>query len=133
MSAELAPGARPRSAGSSPYPVQESCPFCRIVAGVAPARVLREWPDTLAIVPLAAVTPGHVLVIPRAHVADVGVDPAVSARTMRRAAELAADLGECNIITSRGESATQTVFHLHLHVLPRYPEDGLALPWAPAS
>ncbi|WP_456228936.1 HIT family protein [Streptomyces sp. YJ-C3] len=83
--------------------------------------------------PLAAVTPGHVLVIPRAHVADVGVDPAVSARTMRRAAELAADLGECNIITSRGESATQTVFHLHLHVLPRYPEDGLALPWAPAS
>lgn len=135
MSTEFAPGAshgsRSPSSGSASTGAQEGCPFCRIVAGAAPARVLREWPDALAIVPLAEVTPGHVLVIPRTHVADVGVDPAVSASTMRRAAELAALLGECNVITSRGESATQTVFHLHIHVLPRRPEDGLALPWTP--
>ncbi|MEU6537954.1 HIT family protein [Streptomyces sp. NPDC047000] len=105
------------------------CPFCAIVAGRAPATVVRRWPDALAIVPLSAVTAGHTLVIPVTHVADVGVDPAVSATTMRRAAELAAELGDCNIITSRGELATQSVFHLHLHVLPRRREDGLALPW----
>ncbi|MEV2197221.1 HIT domain-containing protein [Streptomyces phaeochromogenes] len=106
------------------------CPFCAIVAGRAPARVVRRWPDSLAIVPLSAVTAGHTLVIPKTHVADVGVDPAVSAATMGRAAELAAEFGACNIITSRGELATQSVFHLHLHVLPRRQQDGLALPWA---
>lgn len=107
------------------------CPFCDIVAGRAAAQVVRRWPDSLAIVPLSGVTPGHLLVIPKAHVADVGVDPVVSAVVMRRAAELAAEFDACNIITSRGENATQTVFHLHLHVLPRRDKDGLALPWAP--
>jgi len=136
VSTELAPGA-PRGPrlplGSSPLErAPEGCPFCRIVAGTAPAQVLREWPDALAIVPRNEVTPGHVLVIPRTHVADVGVDPAVSASTMRRAAEMASNLGECNVITSRGESATQSIFHLHIHVLPRHPEDGLVLPWTPA-
>lgn len=109
---------------------KDECPFCDIVAGRAPARIVRRWPDSLAIVPLSVVTAGHTLVIPKTHVADVGVDPAISAATMRRAAELAAELGACNIITSRGELATQSVFHLHLHVLPRRAEDGLALPWA---
>ncbi|GGS07823.1 hypothetical protein GCM10010269_53560 [Streptomyces humidus] len=125
-------GPRPPFGGSPSEGAQEDCPFCRIVAGAAPAQVLREWPDALAIVPRHPVTPGHALVIPRTHVADVAVDPAVSASTMRRAAEMAFNLGECNIITSRGESATQSVFHLHMHVLPRRPEDGLALPWTPA-
>ncbi|MFE4688735.1 HIT family protein [Streptomyces sp. NPDC056749] len=122
------PAHRPLGAYDAAPP--RDCPFCAIVAGRAPARVVRRWPETLAFLPLSAVTPGHTLVIPKAHVADVGVDPAVSAVTMRRAAELAAELGACNIITSRGEPATQSVFHLHLHVLPRRPYDGLALPWA---
>ncbi|MDH6700919.1 HIT family protein [Streptomyces griseoviridis] len=117
-------------AGTGGRPPGE-CPFCDIVAGRAEARVVRRWPDSLAIVPLGAVTPGHLLVIPKRHVADVGTDPLVSATTMARAAELAAEFDACNIITSRGEPATQTVFHLHLHVLPRRDEDGLALPWAP--
>ncbi|MFD5556192.1 HIT family protein [Streptomyces sp. NPDC127068] len=107
------------------------CPFCAIVAGRAPARIVRRWPDSLAIVPLSAVTAGHTLVIPKTHVADIGVDPLVAADTMRRAAELAAEFGACNIITSRGELATQSIFHLHLHVLPRRHEDGLLLPWSP--
>lgn len=107
------------------------CPFCDIVAGTAPARVVREWPDALAIAPTDGVTAGHTLVIPKTHVADVGVDPEVSAATMLRAAELAAELGPCNIITSRGRAATQSVFHLHLHLLPRRGGDGLALPWSP--
>ncbi|WP_433183155.1 HIT family protein [Actinoallomurus sp. CA-150999] len=108
-----------------------TCVFCSIVAGKAPASMVREWPDAIAFRPLDPVTPGHVLVIPREHVADVGTDPAVSAITMAAAAELAAELPSANVITSRGAAATQTVFHLHLHVVPREHGDGLPLPWTP--
>jgi histidine triad (HIT) family protein len=105
------------------------CVFCSIVAGRASASVVREWPEILAIRPLCPVTRGHVLVVPRRHVADFGTDPVVSARTAAAAAELAAGLPAANVITSRGAAATQTVFHLHLHVVPREPGDGLSLPW----
>ena len=104
------------------------CPFCEIVAGRAPADIFHEWDDALAIVPLNPVVDGHLLVIPKIHVADVGHDPEISAATMRRAAELAASQW-CNVITSRGRVATQSVFHLHLHIVPRAENDGLALPW----
>jgi histidine triad (HIT) family protein len=104
------------------------CPFCEIVAGRAPAEIFHEWDNALAIVPLNPVTEGHLLVIPKVHVADVGHDPQVSAFTMERAAQLSANQW-CNIITSRGRVATQSVFHLHIHVVPRREGDGLALPW----
>lgn len=105
-----------------------ACPFCEIVAGRAPAEIFHEWDDALAIVPLNPVTEGHLLVIPKVHVSDVGHDPEVSAATMRRAAQLAASQW-CNIITSRGKAATQSVFHLHLHLVPRSAGDALSLPW----
>lgn len=105
------------------------CVFCSIVAGEAPATVIRSWDDTIAIKPRGGVHPGHVLVIPRTHVADVGERPEVSAQTMARAAELAGELPAANVITSKGADATQTVFHLHIHVVPRSAGDGLPLPW----
>jgi histidine triad (HIT) family protein len=105
------------------------CVFCEIVAGQTPATVVKEWDDALAIVPLGPVVDGHTLVIPTQHVADFGEDPEVSAATMRRAAELAAGEQSMNLITSRGREATQSVFHLHLHLVPRAKDDGLALPW----
>lgn len=105
------------------------CVFCEIVAGRAPAKIVRYWDDALAIVPRGGVTPGHLLVIPKQHVADFGEDPEVSAATMRRAAELAAGDQPMNLITSRGRAATQSVWHLHLHLVPRAEGDGLALPW----
>ncbi|MFJ3950741.1 HIT domain-containing protein [Streptomyces sp. Je 1-4] len=112
-------------------PRRPGCPFCLIVWGRAPATVLRAWPETIAIRPRhGGVTAGHVLVIPRVHVADVAEDPVVSAATMLRAAELAAEAGDCNVITSRGPAATQTVRHLHLHLVPRAEGDGLLLPWS---
>ena len=105
------------------------CVFCAIVEGRAPATVVREWADALAIRPRRPIVEGHVLVLPRVHVQDVGVDPGVSAAAMTAAAELAGELDACNVITSRGAVATQTVWHLHLHVVPRAADDGLALPW----
>ncbi|WP_098893708.1 MULTISPECIES: HIT family protein [Streptomyces] len=107
------------------------CVFCEIAAGRAPADIVREWEDVIAIRPLDPVTPGHVLVIPHTHVADVGEDALVSARTMACAAELAAVLRAANVITSKGRAATQTVAHLHLHVVPRTAGDDLPLPWTP--
>jgi histidine triad (HIT) family protein len=107
-----------------------SCVFCEISEGRAPSTVVREWADALAIVPLNPVVAGHVLVIPRRHVADFGEDPDVTATTMRRAAELAADGRPMNLITSRGPEATQSVFHLHVHLVPRSAHDGLTLPWS---
>lgn len=111
--------------------MNQFCVFCRIGAGTEPAQIEYEWPETVAIVPLRPVTDGHLLVIPRAHVSDALEDPIVTGTTMARAAE-AADRGPggCNLITSVGADATQTVFHLHIHVVPRRPGDGLLLPWS---
>lgn len=103
------------------------CVFCQIVAGQAVATQVRQWSDAIAIVPLNPVTAGHVLVIPRFHVVDALEDPRITASVMHAAAELAER--PCNIITSAGAEATQTVFHLHIHVVPRRQGDGLALPW----
>lgn len=110
-----------------------TCVFCAIVAGEAPATIVRRWDarGVLAIRPHGGVNNGHVLVIPDAHVADAGVDPDVSARTMACAAELMAEHSDANIITSKGSEATQTVFHLHIHMIPRKQGDGLPLPWVP--
>ncbi len=105
------------------------CPFCEIVAGRAPATVVRDWPDAVAIVPLNPVTDGHVLVMPRSHVADFTEDPVCTALVMRRAAEMGA--APMNLITSAGTEATQTVRHLHVHLVPRAADDGLPLPWTP--
>lgn len=106
------------------------CPFCEIVARRAPATIIREWKEVLAIAPLNPVTDGHVLVIPKIHAADFGHAPYVSAYTMHCAAELANETDQpMNLITSRGREATQSVWHLHLHLVPRRENDGLALPW----
>lgn len=106
------------------------CPFCEIVAGRAPATVIATWDDVIAIKPRGGVVDGHTLVIPHQHVTDFTDDPKVTGKTMQCAAELAADMGGAmNLITSKGREATQSVFHLHVHLLPRAANDGLALPW----
>lgn len=124
--AHAEPGAAPGS-----EPGTDDCVFCAITAGQAPATVVREWPDAIAIRPLGPVVDGHVIVLPQMHVADAGVDPGVTAAVMARAAELMGELPAANVITSRGAAATQTVPHLHVHLVPREDGDGLALPWTP--
>ncbi|MBD0746672.1 HIT domain-containing protein [Streptomyces sp. CBMA152] len=77
-------------------------------------------------------TAGRTLVIPRRHVETAVIAPAVTAWTMARAAEPGADLGcDLNLVTSVGATATQSVGHLHVHVVPRAAGDGLPLPWTP--
>lgn len=101
--------------------------FCGIVRGRIHAKTTARWDDALAFVPLNPVTQGHELVVPRRHVMDALEAPEVTAAMFAHAAEIAA--WPCNLITSAGDAATQTVFHLHVHIVPRRTNDGLALPW----
>lgn len=108
-----------------------NCIFCSIANGNAKSTIIKEWDDCIAIVPLGPVVPGHILVIPKNHVDDFTDNPDITANAMRRASELAKSIGgEFNLITSKGENATQSVFHLHIHLVPRNENDGLKLPWS---
>ena len=105
------------------------CVFCKIVRKEAPAQIVKEWGDMIAFVPLNPVTPGHVLVVPRMHVEDALETPWITGNAFMRAAQLAEKVGSCNLITSVGSAATQTIHHLHVHIVPRVHDDGLSLPW----
>ena len=107
------------------------CVFCEIVEGSAPAEVVFDWSNALAIVPLDPIVRGHILVLPKMHVTDFQEDPLVAGMVMQRVAELARILAypASNVITSLGRPAAQSIFHLHYHLIPRATDDGLALPW----
>ena len=111
------------------------CVFCQISRGEAPAEILRANEEHLVIVPLNPVTEGHVLVIPRIHVVDAAENLNITGRIMEWAGHWVATKTNlsANIITSIGPEATQTVFHFHVHVVPRRKGDGLALPWTVKS
>lgn len=109
-----------------------NCVFCRMWDDEALRP--RDWwtyanGHIARFTPLSPVTSGHMLFIPRIHVRDAGQLPDWSARVLQVASSYAAGLEACNIITSKGAAATQSVFHLHVHVVPRHEGDELALPW----
>ncbi|MGW0836162.1 HIT family protein [Streptomyces prunicolor] len=113
-----------------------SCPFCRIVAGTLDAAVLYEDEDTLAFLDITAVTQGHTLVIPKPHVADLWeiVEPdaaAVMSTAHRVAARLRSVLAPpgLTLFQANRPAGWQDVFHLHIHLVPRWPADGLHRPW----
>ena len=115
------------------------CIFCKILAGELPATIVDEDERTVAFMDIAPATRGHALVIPRAHTpdllsigaADLQAVALASQRLAARAKEgLAAD--GVNLLNACGARAWQTVFHFHVHVIPRYDGDPLRLPWVPA-
>jgi len=116
------------------------CLFCQIVAGEIPAMIIVQDERTIAFMDINPATRGHALVIPRAHVRDVhDIDTddlrAVAATAQAVAARAVERLGAAgvNLLNSSGAAAWQTVFHFHLHVIPRYDGDPLRLPWSPAQ
>lgn len=121
-----------------------NCVFCAIVAGALPSRRVHEDERVLAFMDINPITDGHLLVIPKAHARDLHDVPAddltactlVAQRLATRAVErLGAD--GVNLLQCSGAAAFQTVFHVHLHVIPRYagdPErDRLGQQWTPVS
>ena len=116
----------------------DDCIFCKIVAGEIPATKVDEDEHTLAFMDRAPGTRGHALVIPKEHHEDLWtIGPEALGHTMRAAQRLALkardNLGAdgVNLINSCRPVAWQTVFHFHVHVIPRYDDDPLRLPGKP--
>ena len=116
------------------------CLFCKIVAGEVPATRVYEDERTIAFMDINPATRGHALVIPRAHTPDVhAIDPedleAVAVAAQRLATRVRDRLGAdgVNLLNSCGRAAWQTVFHFHVHVIPRYDGDGMQLPARPGA
>jgi histidine triad (HIT) family protein len=114
------------------------CLFCKIAAGELPATRVHEDDRTVAFMDINPGTRGHLLVVPREHsrdLFDVGAeDLSACIAVARTMAELVRDkLGAdgVNLLNSCGRAAWQTIFHFHIHVIPRYEGDPLRLPWTP--
>jgi histidine triad (HIT) family protein len=111
------------------------CIFCAILAGKAPASVVHQDALCTAFMDIQPVNPGHILVVPNMHAASLAeLDAETGAQLFRTAQQLAAALYrsgvKCegvNLLLADGKSAGQEVFHVHLHVFPRYPGDGFGL------
>ncbi len=119
---------------------QEDCIFCKIAAGEAPAAVVYEDERTIAFMDIAPATRGHMLVIPRRHARDLlEIEREDLEATVATGQKLARRVGErlgadgVNLLNSCGRAAWQVVFHFHLHVIPRYQDDPLKLPWVPGQ
>lgn len=112
---------------TEPTTDQKPCPFC----DYAGPSIMSDAGDVIVIAPIAPVVPGHELVIPRMHVENFTSAPSITARVMEVAAHEAKRWGtDVNLITSKGEAATQTVKHMHVHLIPRRKGDCLKLPWS---
>jgi histidine triad (HIT) family protein len=114
------------------------CLFCKIVGGELPAQVVAEDERTIAFMDINPATKGHLLVVPREHSRDLldvaPEDLSATALAAKRLAERVSQrLGAdgVNLLNSCGQAAWQTVFHFHIHVIPRYRGDPLRLPWVP--
>lgn len=112
------------------------CVFCKLVARQIAASIVYEDEATLAFMDLGQVNPGHVLVACKAHAANVYVlDDSQAAAVFRTAARVARAVRDAfdppglSIYQANGAPAGQTVFHFHLHVLPRHDGDGMQLVW----
>lgn len=122
-------------------PARSDCPFCRIIEGSDPeAQVVGEGETWVAFFPLQPATRGHTLVVPRAHISDfwhadqrTAADLAAACVDIGRALEAVLAPEGMNLITSAGDVAEQTVFHLHFHVVPRWRDDGIDPIWPSSS
>lgn len=118
----------------------QDCIFCKIAAGELAAQIVDEDERTVAFMDISPATRGHALVIPRNHARDLlEIEPADLEAVILAAQRLAKKVPErldadgVNLLNSCGRAAWQTVFHFHVHVIPRYQGDPLQLPWIPAE
>lgn len=114
------------------------CAFCKIVNRETPAEIVYETPATLAFFPLEPATRGHTMVIPKRHVDTfLDLDPSdipelgTAVILVGRALRAVLEPEGLNVITSAGEAASQSVMHLHVHVVPRWTGDPIGEIWPP--
>lgn len=119
---------------------KDDCIFCAIAARTGPAEVIAADDRAIAFLDISPATRGHTLVIPRAHADNLlEIDPDDLAHVAKMAQSIAKRMPEAlgcdgvNLLNSCGAAAWQTVFHFHMHVIPRYEDDPLQLPWIPEA
>ena len=112
------------------------CVFCKIVARQIPATVVFEDEHTLAFMDIGQVNPGHVLVAVKKHAENLyALDDTQASAVLRVAARLARAIRDAfnpeglSVYQANGKAAGQTVFHYHVHLVPRHEGDGMALTW----
>lgn len=116
------------------------CIFCAIVEGKIPSAKVYEDDQVFAFMDIAPANPGHLLIIPKLHYRNIFDMPAhVGSKIMEAAIPLANAIKDAlkpdglNLFQSNEPAAFQTVFHFHLHLIPRWEEDPLRLPWKPSE
>lgn len=116
------------------------CIFCKIANGEIPSKTIYEDVDFRVILDLGPATKGHALILPKSHAANLYELPEnVAAKVLPVAKKVASAMKEklncegLNLVQNNGEAAGQTVMHFHMHVIPRYEEDGQNINWVPGE
>ena len=115
---------------------KQDCIFCKIAAGEIPSRTIYEDDDFRAILDISPASKGHAIILPKNHAANIYELPDedaskifVAAKKVAKAMKASMHCEGLNILQNNGELAGQTVFHLHVHVVPRYQEDKVMFSW----
>lgn len=118
----------------------KACIFCKIANGEIPSKTIYEDEEFRIILDLGPATKGHALILPKEHYADLFQLPE---ETAKKAIVLAKKLGSqmvdklhadgFNLVQNNGEAAGQTVFHFHMHLIPRYKDDNQKIGWVPGK
>lgn len=118
----------------------EECLFCKIIAGEIPSKAVYEDEDFKAILDVNPAARGHVIIIPKKHASNIyELEDEDAAKVFPIAKKIASALQKTygcdgvNVLQNNGEAAGQTVFHLHVHVVPRYYGDDVQIMWEPGD
>ena len=118
----------------------KDCIFCKIANGEIPSATLYEDEDFRVILDLGPASKGHALILPKAHAANIyEISDDMAAKAMILAKKMATKMTEAlkcdgfNIVQNNGEPAGQTVFHFHMHLIPRYEGDQVGITWKPGT
>ena len=116
----------------------ENCIFCKIAAGEIPSATLYEDDDFRVILDLGPASKGHALILPKNHYRNLyDIDDEVASKAILLAKKMITKLTDVlncdgyNIVQNNEEAAGQTVFHFHMHIIPRYKDDGQVIGWNP--
>lgn len=116
------------------------CVFCNIANGIWGSATVYEDDDFRAVLDIAPAAKGHVLILPKKHMANLyEIDDEVAAKALKLASKIAKAQKKAlgcdgiNLLQNNEEAAGQSVFHLHIHLIPRYKDDGVIIPWKTLS
>lgn len=116
--------------------IDNNCIFCKIAAGIIPSATVYEDDDFRAILDIAPAAKGHILLLPKRHMPDIfGIEEETAKKALGVVSRLASAMKEAlscdgvNVLQNNGTAGWQSVFHLHIHIIPRFENDNISFPW----